>query len=196
VCLLMQRDPIVTAKAVASVDVLSDGRLLFGVGAGWNVEEMRNHGTDPATRFRLLRERVEAMRAIWTHDEASYHGRLVDFDRIWSWPKPARHLPVLVGGTGARVLDRVLAYGDGWLPNPRQDAEEETIARVGELARRAAELGREAPPVTIFGARTDQALVERYAEAGVERCAFWIQPAPEDAVRARIEELRTFCGMG
>src|ERR671936_1276605 len=103
ICLVVERDPIVTAKEVASLDRLSGGRFLFGVGAGWNREEMANHGTDPRRRHELMRERVEAMKAIWTEDEASYHGRYVDFDRIWAWPKPLQrpHPPVIVGGNGA-----------------------------------------------------------------------------------------------
>jgi probable F420-dependent oxidoreductase len=119
VCLVIERDPIVTAKEVASVDVLSGGRLEFGVGAGWNREEMANHGTDPRVRMALMRERVEAMKEIWTSDEASYAGAYVRFERIWSWPKPAQrpHPPVLVGGDGPGVLDRVLAFGDAWFPN-------------------------------------------------------------------------------
>src|SRR5919198_4959564 len=119
VCLVIERDPIVTAKQVASVDRLSGGRMLFGVGAGWNAEEMRNHGTDPARRFGVLRERIEAMKAIWISDRAEYHGRYVDFDPIWCWPKPLTepHPPVLVGGHGKGVIDRVLAFGDEWMPN-------------------------------------------------------------------------------
>src|SRR3954468_1506430 len=111
ICLLVERDPIVTAKSVASLDRLSGGRMLFGVGAGWNLEEMRNHGTDPSKRFGILPERIEAMKEIWTSEEASFHGRYVDFDPIWSWPKPAQkpHPPVLVGGNGRTVYDRVLA---------------------------------------------------------------------------------------
>src|SRR4030081_1951329 len=99
-CLVVERDPITTAKEVATLDHLSGGRVLFGVGGGWNLEEMANHGTDPATRWKLLRERVEAMKAIWTQDDAEYHGELVDFDPIWSWPKPVQkpHPPVIVGG--------------------------------------------------------------------------------------------------
>ena len=118
-CLVIERDPIITAKEVASVDYLSGGRFEFGVGAGWNREEMANHGTDPRVRMAVMRERIEAMKAIWTSDEASYAGEYVTFDRIWSWPKPAQrpHPPVLVGGDGPDVLDRVLAFGDGWFPN-------------------------------------------------------------------------------
>src|SRR6266540_2317552 len=135
VCLVIERDPITTAKEVASVDHLSGGRLEFGVGAGWNREEMANHGTDPRTRMALMGERVEAMRAIWTQAEASYHGKYVSFDRILSYPKPVQrpHPPVLVGGDGPGVLDRVLAFGDGWFPNLRHG----TLARVRELRARA-----------------------------------------------------------
>src|SRR4051794_38691957 len=111
ICLVVERDPITTAKEVASLDQLSSGRLLFGVGAGWNIEEMANHGTDGARRFGILRERVEAMKQIWSEEEASYHGEHVDFDGIWSFPKPAQrpHPPILVGGNGPKVVDRVLA---------------------------------------------------------------------------------------
>src|SRR5207302_6113165 len=125
ICLVVERDPITTAKEVASLDRLSGGRFLFGVGAGWNVEEMRNHGTDASRRFGLMRERIEAMKAIWTQDEASYHGRYVNFDRIWCWPKPAQrpHPPVLVGGNAPRVLDRVVKYGDHWMPNRVRDVD-------------------------------------------------------------------------
>jgi probable F420-dependent oxidoreductase len=119
ICLVVERDPIITAKEVASVDRLSGGRFLFGVGAGWNLEEMANHGTDPNRRFAIMSERMEAMKAIWTRDEAEYHGTHVDFDPIWCWPKPLQepHPPVIVGGSGPKVLDRVLAFGDEWMPN-------------------------------------------------------------------------------
>jgi probable F420-dependent oxidoreductase len=176
ICLVIERDPIITAKEVASIDVLSGGRFLFGVGAGWNVEEMRNHGTEPSHRFGLMRERIEAMKAIWAQDEASYSGRYVNFERIWCWPKPAQkpHPPVLVGGNGPRVLDRVLAYGDEWLPNPQPD--EELIARVGELEARAAEVGRERIPVTVMGMAPDAARIDRLGQAGVDRVVFWLPP--------------------
>src|SRR5436305_2132731 len=130
ICLVIERDPIITAKEVASIDRLSGGRFLFGVGAGWNLEEMHNHGTDPARRFGVMRERIEAMKAIWREDEASYSGEHVRFDRIWCWPKPAQdpHPPILVGGNGANVLERVVACGDEWMPN-RIGKDEDMIAR-------------------------------------------------------------------
>src|SRR5215218_354189 len=137
ICLIIQRDPITTAKEVASVDDLSGGRFEFGVGAGWNREEIANHGTDPRARFRVMRERVEAMKEIWTREEASYEGEFVRFERIWSWPKPAQwpHPPVLVGGNGKTVLDRVLAYGDAWIPNYGQPPD--LLERIAELRERA-----------------------------------------------------------
>src|ERR671910_2951503 len=156
ICLVIERDPIITAKEVASLDRLSDGRFLFGVGAGWNIEEMENHGTDPRRRFSLMRERIEAMKAIWTQDEASYHGEHVDFDPIWCWPKPVQkpHPPVLVGGNGRKALERVVSFGDEWMPNRATGLTE----RVAELGRMAAEAGRDPIPVTLFGARPDPQL--------------------------------------
>jgi probable F420-dependent oxidoreductase len=151
VCLVPERDPIILAKEVATLDLVSGGRFLFGVGAGWNVDEMQNHGTDPSSRFRLMRERVEAMKAIWTQDEASYHGELVDFDPIWEWPKPVQkpHPPVLMGGGGPRVLDRVLDYADGWVPNAQPF--EVLAPRYDELQRRAAVAADEDRRVRVLG---------------------------------------------
>jgi probable F420-dependent oxidoreductase len=168
ICLVTQRDPIITAKEVASVDHLSGGRFDFGVGAGWNREEMRNHGTDPRTRMRLMRERVLAMKAIWAHQEASFHGDLVSFDRIWCDPKPLQrpHPPILVGGNGPTVLDRVLEYGDAWMPNHRDGV----IDRIPELRERA---GRDLP-VIVMGAPARADVLEAYARAGVARVMFWL----------------------
>jgi probable F420-dependent oxidoreductase len=176
ICLLVERDPITTAKEVASLDRLSGGRLLFGVGAGWNLEEMRNHGTDPAKRFRILRERVEACKAIWTEEEATYHGEFVNFNRIVCRPAPLQdpHPPVLIGGNGPRVHERVLAYGDGWFPNriPPDDA---MIARVEELQRRGEQAGRGPIPVTLQIPPRDPAVLERYEQAGVTRAVHMLR---------------------
>ncbi len=190
VCLIIERDPITTAKEVATLDHISGGRFLFGVGAGWNVEEMRNHGTDPDTRFRRMRESVEAMKAIWTEDAAEYHGRIIDFGPIWSWPKPVQkpHPPVLVGGLGEKVYDRVVAYGDEWIPN-RVQSPEQLGERINELQRRAEAAGRERIPVTVFGAKAEVRLLERLKEAGVTRSLFYVQAGEADEVERHLEEL-------
>jgi probable F420-dependent oxidoreductase len=183
VCLIVERDPIVTAKAAASLDLLSGGRFLFGVGAGWNREEMSNHGTDPRRRFGLMRERVEAMKLIWTEDEAEYHGEFVDFDPIWCWPKPLQqpHPPVLLGGSGPKVLDRVLAYADEWTPN-RYSSPEELGERIAELRERAGRHVR----VVASGVKPDGKLVERLGAAGVDSCTFYVS-AEADAAQAERE---------
>jgi probable F420-dependent oxidoreductase len=188
VCLVAQRDPIITAKEIATLDRLSGGRLVFGVGAGWNFEEMRNHGTEPSQRFGIMRERIEAMKAIWTQDEASYNGRYVSFERIWCWPKPVQrpHPPVLVGGNGLRVLDRVLAYGDEWSPN--RMPLEELAERMSELRRRSEELGRPPIPVTILGSPAEAAVVEQLAALGVGRVIFWLPSTSRDAVERAFED--------
>ena len=190
VCLVTQRDPITTAKAVASVDHLSGGRFLFGVGAGWNRDELADHGIDPGTRTAVLAERVQAMRAIWTQDEAEYHGEHVDFDPLWSWPKPERrpHPPVLVGGNGPGAEERVLRYGDGWIPQCGPLASVDELAtRIALLRRRAADLGREPVPVTLFGVPYQRDLVERIAEAGVDRCLFPVAGDDRDEVLSLLD---------
>jgi probable F420-dependent oxidoreductase len=185
ICLVVERDPITTAKEVASVDQVSGGRFEFGVGAGWNKEEMRNHGTDPDTRFGLMRERIEAMKAIWTDDEASYHGNYVDFDPIWSWPKPVQkpHPPVLVGGTGPKALDRVLRFGDVWMPN--------RIAKPDWLKERIAELRERAGrhfPVTYFGADPTDEFIASIADAGVDRALLQLPDESPDKVLSLVEQ--------
>ena len=194
ICLVIERDPIITAKEVASLDRLSDGRFLFGVGAGWNIEEMENHGTDPRRRFSLMRERIEAMKAIWTADEASYHGEHVEFDRIWCWPKPIQqpHPPVLVGGNAERVLDRVVAFGDEWMPNRVTGLTE----RIRKLQQLAADAGRDPIPVTLSGARPDRELIERGEQLGVHRCAFYIRPADAGGTERQLDELASSVGLG
>jgi probable F420-dependent oxidoreductase len=172
ICLVVERDPITTAKEVASVDHLSGGRFEFGVGAGWNREEMENHGTDPRVRMAIMLERIEAMKAIWTQDEASYHGKHVAFDRIWSWPKPAQrpHPPVLVGGNGPTVLDRVLRVGDAWFPNY---GFEDLLERIEELRSRA-----ERPiGVIVMGVPAKAAVLDELQRAGVQRVVRWIPSA-------------------
>ena len=170
ICLLIQRDPIHTAKEAASLDCISNGRLLFGVGAGWNREEMADHGTAFETRFKLLRERVEAVKAIWTQDEAEYHGEMVDFGPMWCWPKPVSkpHPPVLLGGNGPNVLKRVIAYADEWMPNRGA-----ALERIPELRQMEAESGHAHVPVSFYP-RDTAADIERAAGVGVERCIFYV----------------------
>jgi probable F420-dependent oxidoreductase len=183
ICLVIERDPIVTAKEVASVDHLSGGRLEFGVGAGWNREEMRNHGTDPRRRMAIMRERIEAMKAIWTEDEASYAGEHVAFERIWSYPKPAQrpHPPILVGGDGPTVLDRVLAFGDGWFPNYR--AGTRVLERMQELRARA----DRRIEVHVIGVPADARELERLRAAGLRRAVHWLPSGPRGPVERALE---------
>ena len=193
VCLVIERDPIITAKEVASVDRISGGRFLFGVGAGWNEEEMRNHGTNPRRRFSLMRERIEAMKAIWAEDEASYHGEHVEFDSIWCWPKPVQkpHPPVLVGGNAPKALERVIAFGDEWMPNRVTGLTE----RIEELRRLAEEAGRDPIPVTLNGAKPEPELIERGERAGVHRCSFYIEPADAAGTERQLDELASTLGL-
>jgi probable F420-dependent oxidoreductase len=183
VCLVIERDPIVLAKDVASVDFISGGRFLFGIGGGWNLEEMANHGTDPAQRWSILRERILAMKQIWTQDEATFHGKHVNFDRIWQWPKPIQqpHPPIIVGGNGSRTLRRVVEYGDEWAPIVGRGPD--LVPRMTELAEMAAAAGRSPIPVTIFQFGQPQPqLVEQYQAAGAYRYIFGLPAAPADTV--------------
>jgi probable F420-dependent oxidoreductase len=206
IALVVQRDPITLAKEAASLDHISGGRFQLGVGAGWLREEMLNHGTDPRTRLALMRERVLAMKEIWTSDKAEFHGRFVDFDPIFSWPKPVQrpHLPVLIGGNGPTVLDRVLEYGDGWAPN-LVGTPADLVDQVADLQRRAADQGCAPIPVTLIGAdqrgylgteqlRTMAPLGEReiaiLAEGGIDHCVFFRDAgAPEAEALRYLDEL-------
>ena len=181
ICLVIQRDPIQLAKEVASVDYLSGGRMLFGVGGGWNKEEMEDHGTKPARRWKIMRERVLAMKEIWTRDEAAYHGQFVDFYPVWSWPKPVQkpHPPILVGGDGPHTLERVVEYGDEWMPIPGRGATR-LEDRIAELQRLAKAAGRGPIPVTVSGCPPDPKAIEGFAAMGVHRCLFWLPPAPAE----------------
>jgi probable F420-dependent oxidoreductase len=190
ICLVVERDPIVLAKEVASLDLLSNGRFLFGVGVGWNREEMENHGTNPATRRTLMKERIEAMKAIWSREEAEYHGRFVNFDKIWSYPKPAQkpHPPILMGGQGSKALRGVIEYCDGWMPIP---ARIENLAnQVNALRRQAEQAGRDPKSIsiTVFWGRNDQAAIDQYEKAGAERVIFLLPPAPRDTVMPKLDE--------
>jgi probable F420-dependent oxidoreductase len=184
ICLLVERDPIITAKEVASLDFLSRGRVLFGIGGGWNAEEMEDHGTDFRTRWKLLRERVLAMKKIWTEDEASFEGELVRFPPLWSWPKPVQrpHPPILLGGHGPRALARVVDYCDGWMPISVRAGD--LAAGIVELRRLAQEKGRDPRTisVSVYGAQMDVETLPRLQDAGVERAIFALPSAGADTV--------------
>src|SRR6201987_4369940 len=165
VCLVNQRDTVQTAKLVASIDQVSGGRFLFGIGIGWNAEEMEDHGTVFSTRAKLVRERIEAMKAIWTETKPEYHGKLVNFDPMMTWPKPVQkpHPPVIVGGAFPHGARRAVRYGDGWIPlagRPGSGAFE-TVPKFRAMLQEA---GRDPAtcPVSIFGAEEDADTLKRY----------------------------------
>jgi probable F420-dependent oxidoreductase len=184
ICLLVERDPITTAKEVASLDHLSGGRVLFGVGAGWNAEEMEDHGTAFATRWRVLRERVLAVKHIWTEDEPSFEGEFVRFPPLWSWPKPVQkpHPPVLLGGHGRRALERVVDYCEGWLPIGVRSRD--LFTDLETLRRLATEKGRDPATisVSVYGVPMDRDALVRLRAAGVTRAIFALPSAAADVV--------------
>jgi probable F420-dependent oxidoreductase len=191
IALIPQRDVIHLAKQVASLDLVSGGRAVLGVGAGWNREEMRNHGADPAIRGPLMNERLAALKEIWTADEAEFHGEYVNFDPIFSWPKPVTkpHPPIYVGGESRAALDRLVRHGDGWLP--RAGTAPEELRRVREWL---AERGRTEVPFTIFGAGRDRAALDGFAESGVDRVTFLLPTRPEKETLAVLDEFAELAG--
>ena len=195
ICLLPQRDAIVTAKAVASLDAMSGGRFEFGLGGGWNVEEMNNHGAQYKTRFQLLEERVMAMKALWTEEEAAYHGELVDFDPCWSYPKPTQtpHPPILLGGETDYTLDRVMRFCDGWFPRGRDFDPVPSMARFNAAAEKA---GRDTSKMTVsvFGTPPRPEVLESYAAAGVHRAILPLPPAPADDIMPRLDRYAALLG--
>ncbi len=184
VCLVPQHDPIVTAKSIASLDRLSNGRFLFGIGGGWNVDEMENHGARYDTRFKLMRERILAMKVLWTEEAAAFHGQMVSFDPVWLYPKPQQrpHPPILLGGSSDYTLKRVVEFCDGWLPIARAPFNpQEAVARL----RRAAEAaGRDFSTLSLsaFGAPADAATLAQYREAGIQRAVLWIPDKTRDQI--------------
>ncbi len=190
ICLIIERDTIITAKEVASLDALSGGRFEFGIGGGWNAEEMENHGTDYKARFKRLGEQVRAMKEIWTKDEAEFHGQHVNFDKIWSWPKPAQkpHPPVLLGGESGHTLQRVVDFCDGWFPRGR--AAEVILPALKDLRERAAKAGRDMKTISIsvFGAKPDELTVESYAAAGITRAILRLPPEGRETVLPLLDQ--------
>jgi len=185
ICLVVERDPILLAKEVASLDVISNGRVILGIGGGWNAEEMENHGTDFKRRWKLMRERVLAMRAIWSNEKAEFHGEFVNFDPIWCWPKPvqAGGPPILLGSEAKRALERVVDYCDGWIPINRGklDGLKQAVAELRELAKR---VGKriEDQNLGLFGAPAKEDVVKQLTDAGFGHLIFGLPPAKEDKV--------------
>ena len=184
ICLVTERDPLITAKEVASLDLLSDGRVEFGIGAGWNAEEMEDHGTVFETRFRLMSERAKAIKTVWRDETAEFHGEFVDFDPVWSYPKPVQkpNPPVLIGGESIHTLRRVVEYGDGWFPRGRGGLDPaENVARLKAVAD-AAERDMATLSISVSGAPADAQALDRYREAGIDRAVLTLPSAGADAV--------------
>ena len=192
IVLIVERDPMITAKEVASLDLVSGGRVIFGVGGGWNLEEMEDHGTDPKLRWRLLRERTLAVREIWTHDEAEFHGELVNFGPMWSWPKPVQNpLPIYIGGNTEHTLKRVIEFGDGWIPNAGRSR---LTAQIPEFRRLCEESGRGHLPLTVYGTRPTAEAIADYEALGVDRLVFWMPSKPRDEVMRELELVTDLVG--
>jgi probable F420-dependent oxidoreductase len=185
VCLVNQRDPIQTAKAVASIDQVSGGRFLFGVGNGWNQDEIENHGTAFASRHKLARERVEAMKTIWAEEEPEYHGEFVSFGKMKQWPKPYQkpHPPIIVGGAFPYAARRAIRYGDGWIP--RDDwLDRDGIEVLDKFRAMAKEAGRDPASLSIstFRVPDDLERLKRYRELGIDRVVFSLPAEKDDKI--------------
>ena len=184
ICLLTERDPLITAKEVASLDLLSDGRVEFGIGAGWNAEEMENHGTAFETRFRLMSERAQAIKTIWCEEAPAYHGEFVDFDPVWSYPKPVQkpNPPLLIGGESIHTLRRVVEYGDGWFPRGRGGFDPAGNAARLQAVADAAGRDMATLSISVSGAPADAQALDRYREAGIDRAVLVLPSAGADEV--------------
>jgi probable F420-dependent oxidoreductase len=193
VCLVAQRDPIQTAKLVASIDQVSGGRFLFGIGNGWNQDEMENHGTVFTTRHKLARERVEAMKAIWTQTKPEYHGEFVNFGPMMAWPKPVQkpHPPVIVGGAFPYSARRAIRYGEGWIPQAARGGYSEIADMIPEFRKMATEAGRDPKSIeiTVWFPKQDPDLMKRYEELGVARVVFNLDSEKADKVLPVIDSL-------
>lgn len=191
ICLIPQRDPIVTAKSVASLDQLSGGRFEFGVGGGWNVEEMEHHGAAYETRFKLMSERLLAMKELWTKDEAEFHGQFVNIEKSWSWPKPAQrpHPPILHGGETDHTLKRIVDYCDGWFPRAKPDTDPREF--VGRLRQMAGTVRRDwsTLSITVFRAPSDAAKLAKYREAGINRVLLEVPDLDRDGILKHLDEI-------
>jgi probable F420-dependent oxidoreductase len=200
ICLVVQRDPIQLAKQVASLDALSDGRFLFGVGGGWNPLEMANHGTAYAERLAIMEERLEAMKCIWTEERAEYHGRYVDFEPLYAWPKPVQkpHPPIHVAVNAPKGLGRVVRQGDGWFPLLQEGNPDSVIDHLPALREKLADAGRDpdAVEVSVYICPPEKDVLLRFRDAGIHRVIFLLEPLARDAALALVDrhaELMASC---
>jgi len=195
ICLIAQRDPIQTAKQVASIDQVSGGRFLFGVGNGWNEDEMANHGTAFASRHKLARERIEAMKAIWTASKAEYHGEFVNFEPMMAWPKPVQkpHPPIIVGGAFPYGARRALRYGNGWMPHRSRTQYADVQALLPKFREMLAEAGRDpaSMPITIWGAKENLDLLKRDRDDGVSRLVVSFDSGKADTILPELDRWAT-----
>jgi probable F420-dependent oxidoreductase len=186
VCLVIQRDTIQTAKLVASLDQVSGGRFLFGIGGGWNRDEIESHGTEFKSRFKKMREQIEAMKEIWTQAEPEYHGDIVEVVKMRTWPKPVQkpHPPVIVGGAFPYGARRAAAYGDGWIPHLSRPQYEDVTTFLSQFRQMASVAGRDPArlPVTLWGASEDRDRLSRYRDQGVARVVVSLDSAKADAI--------------
>ena len=192
ICLIIERDPITTAKSVASLDRLSNGRFIFGIGGGWNAEEMEDHGTPFKRRWRHMRENVLAMKQIWTEEEAEFHGDLVDFDPIWAHPKPVQrpHPPIIMGGDGPRTFDRVIEYADGWMPIYGRLSDRPSLQeKIAMLKSRAKDASRDPASISVgmFFVPPNRETLDKIEEAGVDRAIFGLPAAERDTVEPLLD---------
>ncbi len=196
ICLVTERDAIVTAKAVASLDLVSGGRFEFGIGAGWNAEEMEHHGTRFETRFRVMEDRVRAMQAIWAADEAAYEGEFTSFEPIWSWPKPVQrpHPPILLGGESVHTMRRIMDFCSGWLP--RGALLPDPAAGMARLRAAAEEAGRDPATVSasVFGAAAEQGYLEACREAGIDRALLLLPSEGREEILPLVDRYAAFIG--
>lgn len=191
ICLVIQRDPIHTAKEVASLDLISGGRFLFGIGAGWNIEEMSDHGTDPTRRFGLMRESIEAMKALWGSEVSEYKGEQISFEATYQNPKPVQkpHPPIHVGGAFPGAMNRAVAYADGWIPiGARGSANlDEQLAEL-DKACEAAGRNRSEIEVSMYGVPASRDKLDEYEQLGVDRVVFMPMALPPDEMERKIDE--------
>ena len=192
ICLVIERDPILLAKEVASLDLLSQGRVLFGIGGGWNAEEMEHHGTPFGERWKILRERIGALKAIWTQDEAEFHGKYVNFEKLWSYPKPVQkpYPPILMGGAGPHARQRAVDFDGHWIPIGGRAYSEPIAESMADFRARAEKAGRDPATltVTIFGVAPDEARVATLRDASVTRAVFFVPSATRDVVLPLLDQ--------